>query len=202
MKTHTVIIFIDVYFLSLSQKLWNSRPSEIMTASYHTPSNSSFTVLRHCTVYAPDSCRQWFYPSKVRPGYGTAQQAATVTSYAMEKRALRGFFFPSVQTGSGAQPTSYSVSTEGSLTGYEATETWNWQINPIYYRGLKCVVLYFYFRIRLTGTLPTPYLRDSLKDATALQAGRSRVRFPKVSLRFFIDLILPAALWPWGLRSL
>ena len=33
---------------------------------------------------------------------------------------------------------------------------------------------------------------------TAVQAGRSRVRFPMVSLEFFIDIILPATLWPWG----
>jgi hypothetical protein len=32
----------------------------------------------------------------------------------------------------------------------------------------------------------------------ALQAGRSRVRFPMVSLEFFIDVILSTALWPWG----
>ena len=37
---------------------------------------------------------------------------------------------------------------------------------------------------------------------TALQAGRSRVRIPMVSLEFFIDIILLTALWPWGRLSL
>jgi hypothetical protein len=36
---------------------------------------------------------------------------------------------------------------------------------------------------------------------TALQVGRSRVRFP-MSLEFFTDIILLAALWPWGWLSL
>jgi hypothetical protein len=31
---------------------------------------------------------------------------------------------------------------------------------------------------------------------SALQAGRSRVRFP-MSLEIFIDILLPVALWPW-----
>jgi len=35
-----------------------------------------------------------------------------------------------------------------------------------------------------------------------LQTGRSRVRFPMVSLEFFSDIILPVALWHWGWLSL
>jgi len=37
---------------------------------------------------------------------------------------------------------------------------------------------------------------------TALQAGRSRVRFWLVSLEYFIDVILPTAMWSLGRHSL
>jgi len=37
---------------------------------------------------------------------------------------------------------------------------------------------------------------DAVGRGIALQTRRSRVRFPTVSLEFFIDIILPAALWP------
>jgi hypothetical protein len=42
---------------------------------------------------------------------------------------------------------------------------------------------------------------STMIGGTALQTGRSRVRFPIVSLEFFIDVILPAALWPWSSLS-
>jgi len=38
----------------------------------------------------------------------------------------------------------------------------------------------------------------ALGSSTVLQARRSRVGFPMVSLVFFIDIVLLAALWPWG----
>ena len=38
-------------------------------------------------------------------------------------------------------------------------------------------------------------------SGTMLQPGRTRVRFPMLLLEFFIDILLPAALWPWGQLS-
>jgi hypothetical protein len=43
-------------------------------------------------------------------------------------------------------------------------------------------------RWNITETLPSVFL-DEIRD---------KVLFPMVSLEFFIDIILPAALWPWG----
>jgi len=62
--------------------------------------------------------------------------------------------------------------------------------------------------LSLVGTVVTvPFTRKRLEildqrnnykwgHAVALNVGRSWVRFPMVSLELFIDIILPAALWP------
>jgi hypothetical protein len=70
----------------------------------------------------------------------------------------------------------------------------------------------------VNGGRPTPYTARPLGLAkifkyctyscgaigwgTVLQTGRPWVQFPMVSLEFFIDTILLAALWPWGLLGL
>ena len=42
------------------------------------------------------------------------------------------------------------------------------------------------------------YWWEVFTGIAVLQTGRSLVRFQMVSLEFFIDIILPIALWPWG----
>ena len=44
---------------------------------------------------------------------------------------------------------------------------------------------------------PTGARGGAVGSGTALQTGRSRVRFPIVSLEFFIEITLPAAPWGW-----
>jgi hypothetical protein len=40
-------------------------------------------------------------------------------------------------------------------------------------------------------------LKSEKNNGTALEAGMSWVQFLMVSIEFFIDIILPAALWRW-----
>jgi hypothetical protein len=42
---------------------------------------------------------------------------------------------------------------------------------------------------------------DAVGWGTALQTGRSQIRFLMMSLEFFIDIILLASLWLWGRLS-
>jgi hypothetical protein len=61
------------------------------------------------------------------------------------------------------------------------------------------IILKTYLHIPNTGTGD---IETSVLVIAVLQAGRSRVRFPIMSLEFFIDIILPVPLWPWGRHSL
>ena len=61
---------------------------------------------------------------------------------------------------------------------------------------IKKINIYIYTHTHTHSTMG--YAVAQLVEALLLQAGRSRVRFPIVSLEFIIDTILPASLWPRG----
>ena len=65
------------------------------------------------------------------------------------------------------------------------------------YITLSPYALFFYLRSLFQGARG-----GAVGWGTALQAGRSRVRFPMVSMEFFIDITLSVALWPCGRLSL
>jgi len=70
----------------------------------------------------------------------------------------------------------------------------NWNNKNVKYVHISWDVLMW--RYTVNGDIRHEYW------GTALRAGRSWVQFPMVSLDFFIDIILPAALRPWGRLSL
>jgi hypothetical protein len=66
---------------------------------------------------------------------------------------------------------------------------------------IRTVVMSLLLNFKL-GSLVVVTRGGAVGSGTVLQAGRSWVRFLMVSLDFFIDVILPAALWPWGRLNL
>ena len=73
-----------------------------------------------------------------------------------------------------------------------ATELLLYELPAVHYMAFYIAHIFIYVigKSQNKGRVP-------LSTGTALQAGRWRVRFLMVSLEFFIDTTLPAALWPW-----
>ena len=73
---------------------------------------------------------------------------------------------------------------------------------------VECNLLYIYKNKKVGNTFYFEYTFlmghavAQLVEALRYKSERSRVQFPVVSMEFFIDIILPAALWPWGWLSL
>jgi hypothetical protein len=64
----------------------------------------------------------------------------------------------------------------------------------------------FYFIAIISSINNTTTSRNGVRCGevgwgSTLPAGRLRVRSPMLTLEFFIDIILPAALWPWSWLS-
>ena len=66
----------------------------------------------------------------------------------------------------------------------------------------SCSVFCLYFWLtKLWNILRDGTCGGAVGWGTALQVGRSRVRFRMESVECFVDVILPPALWPWGRLS-
>ena len=72
------------------------------------------------------------------------------------------------------------------------------------------IYIYSAFFVEIKNYIQDTYIKmgacgGAVGLGTALQAGRSRVRFPMVSLEFFIDILLPAAMRTknifWGVKA-
>jgi len=105
------------------------------------------------------------------------------------------------------------VMTEESADDLDSCSPWKkptvhylWAVNWIfqlkYTRLGFCRVLYVKIALFLCSLPGGCGARGSAVGwGTALQVGRSRVRFPMASFEFFIDTIPPAAQWPCGLTQ-
>jgi hypothetical protein len=74
---------------------------------------------------------------------------------------------------------------------------------PIIGNTFVFIFQYFYYKVFIIIIIIIIIIITGVRDGavcwdTALQAGRSQVRFPRGLLVFYIDVILAAALWPWG----
>jgi hypothetical protein len=70
-------------------------------------------------------------------------------------------------------------------------------LNFVKYPPFRCI-----FQLKYLDQLHSNFGGTRWRSWLRHCATSRKVRFPIVSLDFFIDIILPAALWPWGRLSL
>ena len=63
-----------------------------------------------------------------------------------------------------------------------------------------CIMIWLYINYQLDAQIIIYWY--NIIFLYIFRAGTTRVRLPMVSLEFFIDIILPVTLWPWGRLSL
>jgi hypothetical protein len=73
----------------------------------------------------------------------------------------------------------------------------SYNIPVLFQSPLHDLLLKFHCYCHALFSYNGPY-SGAISCGTALQARRTHVQFPMVSPRFFIDVILPTALWLWG----
>ena len=141
-------------------------------------------------------------------GESAAQPHASLNSFILDTGLMtrsRSGLWPSDENSSPAwhhsctQNIQWSHRTPSGLMLLQVTNNerllglfWELQVGKVTYLNIFWHLRSFSYRIR----------RSAVGWGTALQVGRLRVRFPMVSLEFFINIILPAAVWPWGRLSL
>ena len=95
--------------------------------------------------------------------------------------------------------TDWHTEWETSCLTHDVQRKWNAASELLFWGNPKKTTRNFSKDIRWPSEIWTQYI--PYPSGTALQAGRSRVRFPMVSLEFFINIIPPSALWAWGWLS-
>jgi hypothetical protein len=95
---------------------------------------------------------QW-YSAKLRAAWLGVRVPEGVGNFSLHHR---------VQTGSEAQPATYSVGSRGSFPRDKTAGAWSWPLISIYYRGQECVELY------LHSPNTTSWLDTQLKSRGAI----------------------------------